>query len=64
MLFRSLVFSFVPMVGPVFSGLASAVGTAYVSAVIVVLYFDVRCRKEAFDLEHLAQLVAAQPALA
>ena len=57
-----LVFSFVPMVGPVFSGLASAVGTAYVSAVIVVLYFDVRCRKEAFDLEHLAQLVAAQPA--
>jgi hypothetical protein len=34
------------------------------TAVAVVLYFDLRCRKENFDLEHLAQLVegAAAPA--
>jgi len=43
---------------------------AFLYAVIVVFYFDVRCRREAFDLEHLAQLVeqrsgapAAAPAL-
>jgi len=28
----------------------------------VVMYFDIRCRKEAFDLEHLASLVDARGA--
>ena len=32
------------------------------SAVIVVLYFDIRCREEAFDLEHLAGLVEEEAA--
>ena len=31
------------------------------AAVEVVLYFDIRCRKEAFDLEHLARVVASAP---
>ena len=39
-------------------GLVVAMATsAFLSAVRVVFYFDVRCRREAFDLEHLAQLV-------
>jgi hypothetical protein len=52
-----LALHFVPFVGPVGSGLARAAATAYTSAVLVVLYFDIRCRKEAFDLEHLARVV-------
>ncbi|MDJ0867260.1 MAG: hypothetical protein QNK03_14210 [Myxococcota bacterium] len=46
-----------PWVGPVASGLAQAVGLAFLTAVLVLLYFDVRCRKEAFDLEHLSRVV-------
>jgi hypothetical protein len=51
------VFGLIPMLGPVGQGLAQAIGVAYSTVVLVLLYFDVRCRKEAFDLEHLAQLV-------
>jgi hypothetical protein len=51
----------VPVLGPIGVGVTRAVGVAYTSAVFVLLYFDVRCRKEAFDLEHLAQLVASEP---
>ncbi len=53
-----LVVGHVPLLGPIGEGVARAAGVAYTSAVAVVLYFDVRCRKEAFDLEHLARLVA------
>ena len=59
---------YVPIVGAAAEGVAQAAGTAYTAAVLVVLYFDIRCRKEAFDLEHLATLVTrasdAAPALA
>lgn len=34
------------------------------TAIQVVMYFDARCRKEAFDLEHLAQLVEQRTAAA
>jgi hypothetical protein len=51
------VFKVVPVLGPVAQGLAQSVGVAYSAVVLVLLYFDVRCRKEAFDLEHLARLV-------
>ena len=54
----ALVVGHVPLLGPIGEGVARAAGVAYTSAVAVVLYFDVRCRKEAFDLEHLARLVA------
>jgi hypothetical protein len=63
-----LALGYVPIVGPAAAGVAQAAGTAYTSAVLVVFYFDIRCRKEAFDLEHLAMLVTraseASPALA
>ena len=57
-----LALGFVPLVGPVAKGLTQAAATGYTSAVLVVLYFDIRCRKEAFDLDHLADLVAGAPA--
>jgi hypothetical protein len=47
----------IPMLGWVVSAIVQAVFTAYLAAAMVVLYFDIRCRKEAFDLEHLAGLV-------
>jgi hypothetical protein len=55
---------FLPYLGTLGSSLAQAAGAAYNTAVSVVLYFDIRCRKEAFDLEHLARTVrraAGQP---
>ena len=30
---------------------------AFMFATAVVLYFDIRCRLESFDLEHLARMV-------
>ena len=55
----NLVAGFVPYAGPIASGLASAVGNTFLAAVSVVLYFDIRCRKEAFEIEHLSRLVRA-----
>ena len=52
-----LVGNLVTFTAPIASGIASAIGTAFGSAVAVVLYFDIRCRKEAFEIEHLARLV-------
>jgi hypothetical protein len=40
-----------------------AVGFAFTTAAIVVLYFDLRCRAENYDLELLAQQVEAGPGL-
>lgn len=57
-----LVLGFIPLLGPIGAGLAEAAGGAYTTAIAVVLYFDIRCRKEAFDLEHLAQMVEARGA--
>jgi len=47
----------VPVVGLLLWGAAQALGYAFGVAASVVLYFDIRCRKEAFDVEHLARLV-------
>jgi hypothetical protein len=52
-----LAFKLAPSLAPLASGIAQAVSFAYLTAVSVVLYFDIRCRKEAFDLEHLAAQV-------
>lgn len=50
----------IPWLGPIANGLAQALGFAYSATLGVLLYFDIRCRKEAFDLEHLARLVEAR----
>ena len=55
-----LVLGGIPVVGVVANGIVQAVFTAYWSACFVLLYFDIRCRKEAFDLEHLANVVEGQ----
>src|SRR5205823_6017853 len=44
----------VPVLGPIGMGLALAASASYDATVLALLYFDGRCRKEAFDLEHLA----------
>ena len=54
-----LALNYIPVVGPIASGFAQAVAGAYTSTVAVLLYFDIRCRKEALDVEHLANLVQA-----
>jgi hypothetical protein len=52
-----LALGLVPVVGPIGSGLVSALSGAFAAAVFMALYFDIRCRREAFDLEQLATLV-------
>ncbi len=52
-----LILGFFPLLGALASGVVQAVAFAYSSAVSVIVYFDLRCRKEAFELEHLAQAV-------
>ncbi len=46
-----------PWVGALTQGLAMSVTAVFGGAMTIVLYFDIRCRKEAFDVEHLARLV-------
>lgn len=57
-----LILGFFPLLGAVASGVVQALAFAYSSAVSVIVYFDLRCRKEAFDLEHLAQTVESSGA--
>ena len=47
----------IPVVGALIWGAVQAVCQAYLFATAVVVYFDMRCRTESFDLEHLAQMV-------
>ena len=53
-----LVLAAFPLASALGSGLGQAAGSAFLAAVTALFYFDLRCRKEAFDLEHLAQRVA------
>jgi len=57
----ALVLAPLPVLAAVGNALVQAAISAYMSAAFVVLYFDIRCRKEAFDLEHLASVVEDQP---
>jgi len=47
----------IPVLGVLVWGGVQALCQAYLYATTVIAYFDVRCRTESFDLEHLAQLV-------
>jgi hypothetical protein len=55
-----LVLGQVPVVGILATPLVQSVSAAYATAAQIVLYFDIRCRKEGFDIEHLASLVERQ----
>ena len=54
-----IAFAFIPVVGPVLNGVVGAITSSYLSAVLIVLYVDLRCRHEDFDLQLLARQVAA-----
>ncbi len=56
------IWGFIPLFGPVLSALTSSITGAYSSVVIVVYYFDRRCRTEAFDLRLLAEQIRAETA--
>ena len=47
-----------PVVGPLTAGIAQSISLAFTTSVAVVLYFDIRCRKEQFDVHHLAAQVS------
>lgn len=53
----SILFKFIPVVGPVLTGIVEGVTAAFLPAVIVVLYVDLRCRKEDFDLQLLSRQI-------
>ena len=55
-----LVAGFVPFVGSIVAAVVQGAANAFGVAALVVLYFDIRCRKEAFDLEHLAEQVESR----
>jgi hypothetical protein len=53
-----------PLAFSAFSGLASAVITPLSFAVVAMYYYDIRIRREGFDLDHLAQMLSnGEPAL-
>jgi hypothetical protein len=54
-----LVLGSIPILGPMLTGLVQSIVSTYSSIVMVVVYVDLRCRKEDFDLELLAARVAA-----
>ena len=53
------VLGMIPWLGAALSGAVSGIVSTYSSAVMVVLYIDLRCRHENFDLQLMASQVAA-----
>lgn len=47
----------IPIVGVLIWGAVGALCQGYLYSTTIVAYFDIRCRLESFDLEHLAQMV-------
>ena len=54
----SMLLSFIPIVAAVSSGLVQSVFATYATALLIVLYLDLRCRREDYDLQLLAKDVA------
>jgi hypothetical protein len=54
-----MLIGMIPVVGLLTWALFQAVGFAFSTSVMVVLYFDLRCRAENYDLELLAEQVEA-----
>jgi hypothetical protein len=48
----------IPLLGPALTGVVQSITAAYTSIALVVLYVDLRCRHEDFDLQLLASQVA------
>jgi hypothetical protein len=58
-----MLIGLIPVFGLLIWAAFQAVGFAFTTAVTVVLYFDLRCRAENYDLELLAEQVEAGPGL-
>ena len=54
----AMLFAFIPIVSAIFSGAVQAVFATYGTALLIVLYLDLRCRREDYDLQLLANDVA------
>jgi hypothetical protein len=52
-----LALAFIPVVGTIGGALVQSVIAAYTASAQMVLYLEIRCRKEGFDIEHLAERV-------
>jgi hypothetical protein len=55
-----LLWSSIPVAGAVLTGLVTAIGYAYSAVVLIVYYFDRRCRLEDFDLRLLAEQIRSE----
>lgn len=58
-----MLMSFMPLAGGLLWGAVQGIAFTYVVATFVVFYYEILCREEAFDLEHLAQRVEGEPVL-
>jgi len=56
--------SFIPVFGPVLTAGTSAIASSYSLVVLVIYYFDRRCRTEDFDLRFLAEQIRSDTAAA
>jgi hypothetical protein len=56
----TMIWHSIPILGSILTGLAASVGWAYSHTVIVVYYFDRRCRVEDFDLLRLAEQIRSE----
>jgi hypothetical protein len=59
----SVAFKAIPIIGPLLTAVVQAVGAGFGAAVLVVLYVDLRCRHEDFDLQLLARQIADSASL-
>ncbi len=60
----NLLWSSIPFLGPILTSLVQAATAAYAVIVMVLYYFDRRCRIENFDLHYLVEQVRAEGAIA
>src|SRR6266851_3039634 len=63
-----LFWSYIPVFGPILTAGTNAIASSYGRVVLVIYYFDRRCRTEDFDLRFLAEQIrsdttAAAPAI-
>jgi hypothetical protein len=58
----NLIWSYIPVLGPILSAATEGVFATYPMVVAVVYYFDRRCRLEDFDVRLLAEQIRAEGA--
>ena len=56
----NFLWSSIPVVGVVLGGVVTSIGYAYSSIVLIIYYFDRRCRLEDFDLRLLAEQIRSE----